>query len=123
MLKRILCAFLAIALQSCLMIPARAVAPANRAAELKTGLKKLGTGEKTQIKVKLADGSKISGYLSRIGENDFEVTDSKNGKTTPVLYSNVVKAKAKNGGEKFGFWGALGLVWLGLATIALIFSD
>ena len=123
MLKRILCAFLAIVLQSCSMIPAYASNSANRAEELKAGLKKLGTGEKTKIKVKLANGSKFSGYLSRIRENDFEVTDFKNGKTTAVLYSNVVKAKAKNDDQKFDFWAILGLIWGGLALIALILGD
>lgn len=122
MLKRILCAFLAMVLLNCSMIPAYASTTANRAEELKTGLEKLGAGEKTKVKVKLSDGSKISGYLSCVGENDFEVTDFKNGKTITVLYSNVAKAKAKNDDEKFGFWGTLGLIWLGLATIALIFG-
>lgn len=66
------------------------------AAKVKTEIGKLGTGPDAQIRVKLRDKTKLSGYVSQANADSFVITDPKTGASTEVPYPNVTQAKGKN---------------------------
>lgn len=69
---------------------------AARLAEIKAAIAKLGTGPNARIKVKLRDKTKVSGYVSRVDDAAFVITDPKIGAPTTVLYADVYEAKGRN---------------------------
>lgn len=81
---------------------------AKRTEKIKTKIGKLGTGEKAKVKVKLSDGTKLKGYVSRTADDNFVVTDAETGKATTVPYN---RTKQVSGG---GEWDWL----LGVAVAA-----
>ena len=62
-----------------------------QAAKIKAKVQKRGTGEKSRVKVKLANGTEVKGYVSKIEESSFIATDRKTGQTTIVSYADVQK--------------------------------
>ena len=68
---------------------------ARRAEKVRTQLVKLGTGKDARVKLELRDRTKLEGYLSEAGADDFAVTDA-SGNTTRVPYPQVSKAKGNN---------------------------
>ena len=66
------------------------------AEKVKAGIAKLGTGPDAKIQVKLRDGTKLKGYVSKIEEDYFVVTDAKTGATTTVAYPQVKQTKGNN---------------------------
>lgn len=69
---------------------------AAHAAKVKAGIAKLGVGDAARVTVKLRDKTKLSGYVSDIGEDSFAVTDLKTGATTTVVYPAVAQVKGNN---------------------------
>ena len=69
---------------------------ARNAEKVKRAVARLGTGEKAHIKVKLKDDTKVKGYVSRIGDDDFQVTDAKSGAQAQVAYAQVRQIEGKN---------------------------
>lgn len=69
---------------------------AEFAAKVKGEVARLGTGTESQIIVKLRDKTKLAGYVSKIGEESFFVTDAKTGVTTEVPYPTVTQVKGNN---------------------------
>ena len=66
------------------------------AAKVKAGVAKLGAGADTKISVKLRNKTKLKGYVSRIEEDAFFITDAKTGAETRVAYGDVTQAKGNN---------------------------
>jgi hypothetical protein len=66
------------------------------AAKVKAGVAKLGAGADTKISVKLRNKTKLKGYVSRIEEEAFFITDAKTGDETRVAYGDVTQAKGNN---------------------------
>jgi hypothetical protein len=66
------------------------------AAKVKDGVAKLGAGVDTKISVKLRNKTKLKGYVSRIEEENFFITDAKTGAETRVAYGDVTQAKGNN---------------------------
>jgi hypothetical protein len=99
MLKKICSALLSALLLQAAALPAFAATnaerDARRAEKVRTQLAKLGTGTDARVKLELRDKTKLEGYLSEAGPEDFAVTDS-SGKTTRVPYPQVAKAKGNN---------------------------
>lgn len=94
------------------------------AQEVKTKVLKLGTGSKAKATVWLADGTKVKGYISQAGDNDFVMRDRKTNASTTVRYADVVKFD-RNNGHSTAKWvaigvgaGAGGFLLILLATIA-----
>ena len=85
---------------------------AKRAEKMKAKIGKLGTGEKAKVKVKLKDGTKFQGYISRAADDNFVVTDPETGRTLTVPYN---RAKQVSGG---GEWNWL----IGVLAVAGVFS-
>jgi hypothetical protein len=62
-----------------------------QAAKVKAQVQKRGIGEKSRVKAKLANEAEVKGYISKIEEASFAVTDKKTGQTTTMLYADVQK--------------------------------
>ncbi len=69
---------------------------AEFAAKMKTEIAKLGVGTDARIEIKLRDKTKLKGYVSKVGEESFAITDPNTGTETNVPYPNVTKATGKN---------------------------
>lgn len=72
---------------------------------VKAEIIKLGTGPEARIKVKLRDKSKIKGYVSKIGQNDFVVVEDKSNSQLHINYGKVKQVKGKNNltGKEIGY--------------------
>jgi sRNA-binding regulator protein Hfq len=62
-----------------------------RATKVKAKVQKRVIGENSRVKVKLVNGAEVKGYISKIEERSFTVTDKKTGQTTAVFYADVQK--------------------------------
>lgn len=89
---------------------------AAQVAKTRTKLQKRGTGEKSQVRVRLVNGAEVKGYVSKIEESSFTVTDKKTGQTTTVPYSDVrkIQGPATSKGAK------IALVAVGVAVVVLV---
>jgi len=65
---------------------------ANRP-EPQVAVKDLGLGEKARVTVKLKDKSELQGYVSRLGVDDFAVTERKSGEEENVRYTDITAIK------------------------------
>lgn len=65
-------------------------------AKIKEGIRKLGVGKDTQVRVKLRDRTKLTGFISAIEEDHFAVTNAKTGAVTTVPYPNVTQVQGNN---------------------------
>lgn len=68
----------------------------KRIEKVRTQIAKLGTGPEAKIEVKLKDGTKIKGYVTEAGQDQFVVLNSKTGENIPVPYPQVKQAKGNN---------------------------
>ena len=93
--------------KSVVVASARAEKEAHLADKIKTGIAKLGTGKQALVKVKLRDGTKLSGYISEANENGFVIVDSKSGVSITVAYPNVTQVKGNN--LSSGVWLVIGI--------------
>ena len=69
---------------------------AELASKVKREIAKLGTGRDAQVSVKLRDKTRLSGYVSKISEEAFFVTEAKTGTETEVPYPTVTQVKGNN---------------------------
>lgn len=69
---------------------------ARFAQKVKAAIVQLGTGQSSQVNLKLRDKTKLTGYISEIGDTSFVVTDLKSAQPTTVSYPNVVQIKGNN---------------------------
>lgn len=69
---------------------------AKLAEKVRANIGKLGTGTDAKIKLKLKDGTKVSGYISEVGENSLVVHNEKTGVSESVSYKSVKQAKGNN---------------------------
>lgn len=77
---------------------------AQRERDAQIFINKLGIGKRSRVKVQLKDHkTSAKGYISEINDENFVLTDKKNGKAT-VQYSNVKKI-AKDRISPFAFVG------------------
>ena len=58
---------------------------------------KLGVGDKARVTVRMKDGTKIKGFITQAGANDFTVRDRKTGDPTTILYRDVAKLEDNRG--------------------------
>ena len=81
--------------------PTAAANPINTKEErqlekLKAGIHRLGIGPDARIRITLTDKTKISGYISEVGDDSFVVVDDKTGTSNVVAYPQVAQAKGNN---------------------------
>jgi len=69
---------------------------AEKAAKIKKGIQKLGTGEDAKIKVKLWDKTKVKGYVKEAGEEDFTIVEDITGNERTFNYEEIRHVSGKN---------------------------
>ena len=69
---------------------------AKFAQKVKTEITKLGVGTEAKVEVKLKDGTKLKGYVSNIGDENFSVTNDKTGAVTEIPYPKAKQVKGNN---------------------------
>ncbi len=93
---------------------------AEFAAKVKASIAKLGAGKEARVRVKLKDGTKLKGFISRIDENGFAVSNETTGVETEVSYSNAKQVKGNNLTTGDKIWIAVGLTAVVLIVAILI---
>lgn len=95
----------------------------KKAAKVEEKLKKLGTGEKATVKVKLYNATTYQGYLSEANDEDFVVID-KGGNPNRLRYSDVDKIGGRNlsTGAKIAIGVGIGVGATILTILAIIAS-
>lgn len=94
-----------------------------QAAKIKAKVQKRGMGENSRVKAKLVNGSEVKGYISKIEEASFTVTDKKTGNTTTVPYADVQKIRGPglSNGNKILIGVGVGVVVFGI-VVGIILS-
>jgi hypothetical protein len=69
---------------------------ARFAQKVRAAVLELGVGQKSLVNIKLRDKTKLTGYISEIGDRSFVVTDLKSAEATTVAYPDVVQVKGNN---------------------------
>ncbi len=64
--------------------------------KVKAGVAKLGIGEDTRVVVKLRDKTRVTGYISEIRSDSFEVTSLRTGEPIAVAYADVAQVRGQN---------------------------
>ena len=62
-----------------------------RVTKLKASVQKRGIGEKSRVRVTRRNKEEIKGYISKIEDASFDVTDKTTGQTKTILYVDVEK--------------------------------
>ena len=65
--------------------------------QLKIKIARLGVGEKAKATITLRDGTKIKGYISRSGDDDFVMRDRKTDAATTIRYADIQKVDSNKG--------------------------
>lgn len=68
----------------------------RHAEKIKAGIVKLSTGPQARVKLNLKDHTKLSGYVTSIGDESFVVTDLKTAAPTTVAYPSVAQVQGNN---------------------------
>ena len=50
---------------------------------------RLGVGDKAKATIKLNNGTRVKGYVYRVGDSDFEIRDKKTNTSTTIRYEDV----------------------------------
>jgi hypothetical protein len=92
--------------------------------QIKIQVAKVGTGEKAKATITAKDGAKTKGYISKVGDDDFVIRDSKTDAPTTIRYVDVAKVERHHGGHSIArniFIGvAIGSAVVVIAVIAAI---
>ena len=89
----------------------------NRVERIKTNVYRLENSGKTKVVVKLRSGAKLKGYITKTGEDSFDVTNYKTNQTASVAYRDVAQVKPQ-GGSSRGAKIALGVA--GAAAVVVL---
>lgn len=92
--------------------------------QVKAEVLKRGTGEKAKIKVKLRSGPEIRGYVSKAGQESFDVNNKKTGKTISIAYADVVSVHkpGMSTGAKVGIAAGAAAVLIAAALASALAS-
>jgi hypothetical protein len=77
---------------------------ASQTAKVKTEVQKRGIGDKSRVRVRLRNKAEVKGYISKIEDASFEVTDKSTGRATTIPYADVEKVQGSglSKGAKIG---------------------
>jgi RimP-like protein len=77
---------------------------ASQAAKVKAEVQKRSIGEKSRVKVRLRNKAEVKGYISKIEDASFDVTDKKTRTATTIPYADVEKVQGSglSKGAKIG---------------------
>ena len=91
-------------------------------AKVKADVQKRGIGEKSRVKVRLRNKEQVKGYISKIEDASFDVTDKNTGRATTISYADVQKVQGPglSKGAKIGIGvGAAVVVVVVVIVVAL----
>lgn len=91
----------------------------KQAIKAKAEVHKRGVGEQSRVRVELRDGREIRGYISKIEDASFEVTDKASAKATMISYSDVSKVKGPGLSKAANILIAVGIA-VGIVVAVLI---
>jgi hypothetical protein len=96
--------------------PAEQSKKALLARQVKAGVAEIGTGTTARVRVLLYDKTKYHGYITKIADDHFIVTDAKTGATAPITYPEVKGIKGNNlsSGAKIGIGVAIAAAVVGI---------
>ena len=80
----------------------------GEADQFRTKLEKIGVGPSSRIEVKLRDGKKAKGYVSKLETDSFDVTESNSGATQTIAFAHVTQIKKLNSGPSKRTWAIIG---------------
>ena len=88
----------------------KAGAQAQLVEKVKAQILHLGVGETSRVTVRLRNNAKVEGYISKTGEDSFDITNKKTGGASTIAYDDVaqVKGKGLSTGVKIGIGIAIG---------------
>src|SRR6266566_8720164 len=92
---------------------------ASQAAKVNAEVQKRGAGEKSRVKVSLRNKAEVKGYISKIEDASFDVTDKKTGRATTIPYADVerVQGVGLSKGAKIGIIAGAAVV-----TVAVVIA-
>ena len=100
-----------------LMFNSVAVAQATQAQEasqskIKAEVQRRGIGEKSRVKVRLRNKTQVKGYISKIEDASFDVTNKNSGQATTIPYADVEKVQGSglSKGAKIGIIAGVAVV-------------
>ena len=107
-----------------LMFNSVAVVQATQAQEasqskVKAEVQRRGIGEKSRVKVRLRNREEVKGYISKIEDASFDVTDKNTGRPTTILYVDVDKVQGSglSKGAKIGI-----VVGVAVVVVVVVFA-
>jgi hypothetical protein len=91
----------------------------SQSATAKAAVQKRGIGEKSKVKVKLRSNVEVKGYISKIEDASFDLTDKSSGQVTTIPYADVqrVQGVGLSKGAKIGI-----ITGVGVAIVAIVFA-
>jgi len=91
---------------------------ARLAAEVKEGVNRHGVGKEAQVEIRLRNKTKLKGYISEAGEDNFVVINAKTGESNVVTYLSVKQIKGNN--HSLGVKIAIGVAIAAAVVVVLI---
>ena len=83
----------ALVFNSAAVTQAKQTKEASQADRVKAEVQKRGIGEKSRVKVRLRNKVEVRGYISKIEDASFDVSDKTTGQATTVAYADVEKIR------------------------------
>ena len=80
----------------------------------------MGVNTDRRVVVKLHDKTKVKGYITRMDQDSFTVTDSKTGASQTLSYSDVHDVKKASSGWSTKNWLILGAVAAGIVVTGIV---
>ena len=92
---------------------------ASQSGKVKAEVQKHGIGEKARVKVRLRNNAEVRGYVSKIGDASFDVTDKNTGQATTIPYADVEKVQGAglSKGAKIGI-----IVGVAVAIVVIVIA-
>ena len=92
---------------------------ASQSAKVKAEVQRRGTGEKSRVRVRLRNKAEVKGYISKIEDSSFDVTDKITGQATRISYGDAerVQGAGLSKGAKIGI-----IVGIGVAIVVVVFA-
>ena len=87
----------------------------GEADQIRTKVERLGVGRSSRVEVKLQDGTRVKGYVSKLESDSFDVTDLDSGAAQTLAFAQVTQLKKVNGGPSKRTW-----IIIGAAAVAAI---
>ena len=92
----------------------------SQATMVKAEVHRRGVGEKSRVKVRLRNKTEVRGYISKIEDESFDVTERKTGQVKTIRYADVEKVQGAglSTGAKIGLIAGLGVAVVALVIVA-----